>query len=84
MTFFQGVSNYVSVMIRASLRFEIILNFLINPRKKSIFYWSFSNQSEALVMMWEGGGMIVEYERFPNKFNTISIVFDNLSGYLVL
>ena len=40
-----GGSNTI---IRASLRFEKRLNCSINLRKPSIFYWSFSNRSEAL------------------------------------
>ena len=39
------------VAIRTSLRFEKRLNFSINPRKLSIFYRSFSNRSEALVVI---------------------------------
>ena len=35
------------VVCKASLRFEIRLNFSINPRKLSILYWYFSNRSEA-------------------------------------
>ena len=47
-----GFGVWLKGKIRASLRFKKRLNFSINLRKLSIFYWYFSNRSEAQEKMW--------------------------------
>ena len=44
-------------LIRASLWFEKSLNFLINSRKLSIFYRSFSNWSQALPWVYQNSNL---------------------------